>query len=108
MHTNTFCKYRKNYSHRLACILLGKELLTRTTHCQLLYFYHCIIRDLESIIKHYINKTVLSYTGQSVTNGTLINHGHVLEFVMGGGGAKFESLFFCFSIFQRGGGQLRK
>ena len=22
MHTNTFCKYRKNYSHRLACILL--------------------------------------------------------------------------------------
>ena len=21
MHTNTFCKYRKNYSHRLACIL---------------------------------------------------------------------------------------
>ena len=21
MHTNTFCKYKKNYSHRLACIL---------------------------------------------------------------------------------------
>ena len=23
MHTNTFCKYRKNYSHRLACILFS-------------------------------------------------------------------------------------
>ena len=21
LHTNTFCKYRKNYAHRLACIL---------------------------------------------------------------------------------------
>ena len=21
VHTNTFCKYRKNYAHRLACIL---------------------------------------------------------------------------------------
>ena len=26
MHTNTFCKYRKNYSHRLACILLLLQL----------------------------------------------------------------------------------
>ena len=26
MHTNTFCKYRKNYSHRLACILLNVYL----------------------------------------------------------------------------------
>ena len=22
-HTNTFCKYRKNYAHRLACILFS-------------------------------------------------------------------------------------
>ena len=68
----------------------------------MLYFYHCIIMDLESIIKHYINITVLSYTGQSVTNSTLINQGHVQEFVRGGQNLK---AFFCFSIFQ---GQLRK
>ena len=30
MHTNTFCKYRKNYSHRLACILLIKGLIFET------------------------------------------------------------------------------
>ena len=27
MYTNTFYKYRKNYSHRLACILLSHALL---------------------------------------------------------------------------------
>ena len=27
MHTNTFCKYRKNYSHRLACILFTLETI---------------------------------------------------------------------------------
>ena len=26
MHTNTFCKYRKNYAHRVACILLSKVI----------------------------------------------------------------------------------
>ena len=26
MHTNTFCKYRKNYSHRLACILFNNSV----------------------------------------------------------------------------------
>ena len=32
MHTNTFCKYRKNYSHRLACILLHfKVIFLKTT-----------------------------------------------------------------------------
>ena len=29
MHTNMFCKYRKNYSHRLACILLVVFLLRK-------------------------------------------------------------------------------
>ena len=35
MHTNTFCKYRKNYSHRLACILLVVFFVTKkTTSCR--------------------------------------------------------------------------
>ena len=35
MHTNTFCKYRKNYSHRLACILLVVfSLQKKTTLCR--------------------------------------------------------------------------
>ena len=35
MHTNTFCKYRKNYSHRLACILLVVFFVTKkTTLCR--------------------------------------------------------------------------
>ena len=34
MHTNTFCKYRKNYSHRLACILLVVfSFFEKTTYC---------------------------------------------------------------------------
>ena len=29
VHTNTFCEYRKNYAHRLACILLVFFLLQK-------------------------------------------------------------------------------
>ena len=28
MHTNTFCEYRKNYAHRLACILFGIAIVS--------------------------------------------------------------------------------
>ena len=33
MHTNTFCKYRKNYAHRLACILLFKKSMSPNIKC---------------------------------------------------------------------------
>ena len=44
MHTNTFCKYRKNYSHRLACILLNfgteaENISVRSSISDQCYFY---------------------------------------------------------------------
>ena len=40
MHTNTFCKYRKNYSHRLACILFGIAIVSSRNRVFFRTFLH--------------------------------------------------------------------
>ena len=47
MHTNTFCKYRKNYAHRLACILLVVFLL----YIELLLSFRLTFRTCPSSVE---------------------------------------------------------
>ena len=42
VHTNTFCKYRKKYAHRLACILIHytSEICYMYVNCNITIYYY--------------------------------------------------------------------
>ena len=55
MHTNTFCKYRKNYSHRLACILLLTSYPPVVSQAESQHGHVCNIssKPVEQILLHH-------------------------------------------------------
>ena len=65
MHPNTFCKYRKKYSHRLACILL--KVIRETSQTDLDRSAQSIIFQFSSYFKYSLinNYTIVCYITQS-------------------------------------------
>ena len=51
MHTNTFCKYRKNYSHRLACILLNLAMGDTINNNQALENVSVTVQEITKLLK---------------------------------------------------------